>query len=138
MAVSEGTYVTAHRHTAGAHVIVVGGEGYEMFFFNGEKERRKVQANPYTVVAPKLNEYHQHFNSGKGEYRMLAFRGPELRFGWGKRYNPNSATQSKGRNAAQHKIPHAQEDPEIREEYYRALEKNGVSLRLEPLDQDSG
>ena len=80
MSVSEGTYVTAHRHEARAHVIVVGGRGYELLFMPGEeKQRRRVPTNPYAVVAPRHNEYHQHFNTGKGEYRMLAFRGSGLR-----------------------------------------------------------
>ena len=60
----------------GAHVIVIKGQGYELFFMPGEeKNRRRVPANPYAVVAPKHNEFHQHFNTGNGEYRMLAFRG---------------------------------------------------------------
>jgi quercetin dioxygenase-like cupin family protein len=136
MEASEGTYVTAHRHGPGAHVIVVGGEGYELLFMPGdEKNRRKVPARPYAVVAPKLNEFHQHFNSGKGPYRMLAFRGYGLKYGWGAMYDPAITAQSKDLHARAYKIPYAQEDPSIREEYYRELEKNGVTLRLEPLDQ---
>jgi hypothetical protein len=38
MGVSEGTYVTAHRHGAGAHVIVIKGQGYELFFMPGEEK----------------------------------------------------------------------------------------------------
>jgi hypothetical protein len=30
------------------------------------------------------------------------------------------------------------EDPSIREEYYNELDRNGVTLRLEPLDQGAG
>jgi hypothetical protein len=33
------------------------------------------------------------------------------------------------------KIRYDKEDPRIREEYYKELEKSGVSLRLEPVDQ---
>jgi quercetin dioxygenase-like cupin family protein len=137
MGVSEGTYVTAHRHGPGAHVIVVGGEGYELLFDPGqEAERKRVRANPYAVVAPKRNEFHQHFNTGKGEYRMLAFRNTGLRFGWGQAYNRARTVQSKDPNAWAFKIPYEKEDPAISEEYYRTLEANGISLRLTPLDQD--
>ena len=139
MSVSEGTYATAHRHQAGAHVIVVEGSGYELMFFEHERQNpRKVDASAYAVVAPKLNEYHQHFNTGKGDYRMLAFRGNSLRFGVGRNYDPNSASQSSDPNAWAYMIPYAQESPRIREEYWKDLERNGVDLRLEPVDQGRG
>ncbi|HZS00026.1 MAG TPA: cupin domain-containing protein [Chloroflexota bacterium] len=136
MSVSEGTYATAHRHQAGAHVIVVEGSGYELMFFESERANpRKVNACPYAVVAPKLNEYHQHFNTGKGDYKMLAFRGHSLRFGVGQKYDPNSTAQSTDRAAWAYKIPYAEEDPRIREAYWEDLARNGIDLRLEPVDQ---
>jgi len=137
MSVSEGTYVTAHRHRAGAHVLVVEGEGYELLFMpEDEKNRQKVPAKPYAVVAPKHNEYHQHFNTGKGTYRMLAFRGEGVRFGWGNEYKVvKPSAQDKDPYATHFKISHEKENPAIREEYYKELEKNGISLRLKPVDQ---
>lgn len=136
MGVSEGTYVTAHRHGPGALVMVVAGQGYELFFRQGdETNRTKLQANPYTVVSPQLNEYHQHFNTGKGEYRMLAFRGTGIRYGHGSPYSAAKTAQSKDPFAYSYKIPYEQEDPEIQEQYFRELEKNGISLRLKPLEQ---
>jgi mannose-6-phosphate isomerase-like protein (cupin superfamily) len=136
MSVSEGTYVTAHRHGAGAHVVVVGGQGYELLYMPGEVDKRqKVPALPYAVVAPKHNEFHQHFNTGKGQYTMLAFRGSGLRYGRGIRYDPARTAQSKDPHALAFKVRYDQEDPAIREEYYAELEKNGVTLRLEPIDQ---
>src|SRR5439155_11884148 len=53
--VAEGTYATAHRHDAGAHVIQVGGTGYEYLFFEGENEPRRIPLHPYGVIAPKRN-----------------------------------------------------------------------------------
>jgi quercetin dioxygenase-like cupin family protein len=136
MSVSEGTYATAHRHQPGAHVIVVEGTGYELMFFESERQNpRKVNASPYAVVAPKQNEYHQHFNTGKGDYKMLAFRGYSLRYGIGEMYDPNATSQSTDRESWTYKIPYAEEDPRIREEYWKDLERNGVNLRLEPVDQ---
>ena len=139
MSAAEGTYVTAHRHRAGAHVIVIEGDGYELLFMPGEeKNRRKVPARPYAVVAPRHNEFHQHFNTGKGTYRMLAFRGEGVRYGWGSEYkHVKASAQSKDPYAPAFKISHAKDDPAIREEYYRELEKNGITLRLEPVDQES-
>ncbi len=136
MSVGEGTYATAHRHDAGAHVIVVEGTGYELLYMPGqEKDRLKVPACPYAVVAPKNNEFHHHFNSGKGEYKMLAFRGMGLRYGHGRSYDPSRAAQTKDPYQTIFAIPFEREDPAIREEYYAELAKNGVEARLEPVSQ---
>jgi quercetin dioxygenase-like cupin family protein len=139
MSVSEGTYATAHRHQAGAHVIVIGGEGYELLYMPGEEQnRQKVAARPYAVVAPKLNEFHHHFNSGKGEYKMLAFRGGGVRYGYGRTYDPAATAQSKNPHEWSYMIPFEREDPAIREEYYQELAKNGITARLAPIDQRGG
>jgi hypothetical protein len=139
MSVSEGTYATAHRHGAGAHVIVVQGTGYELLYMPGqEKNRQKVDASAYAVVAPRHNEFHHHFNSGKGEYKMLAFRSSGLRYGWGRMYDPAYTTQTQDPHQLTLMIPFEKEDPAIREEYYKELEKNGVEARLAPIEQRAG
>ncbi|MFQ5851838.1 MAG: hypothetical protein ACE5JU_14800 [Candidatus Binatia bacterium] len=143
--VSEGTYVTAHRHGAGAHVIVIAGQGSELLFMPGDEmnpeRRRKVPIKPYAVVAPRLNEYHQHFNTGRGPLRQLAFKGwvhtPATISSQGE-YDPVGAARSDNPYAWAFKLRYDKEDPAIREEYYRELEKNGISLRLEPIDQGKG
>lgn len=143
--VSEGTYVTAHRHGPGAHVITIDGEGYEYLFMPGDEmnpdKRRKVTTKASTVIAPKRNEYHQHFNTGKGPLKQLAFKGwdpsPATTTSQGE-YDPMGAARSNNINDWAFKIRYDKEDPSIREEYYRELEKNGVTLRLEPIDQGSG
>jgi hypothetical protein len=48
------------------------------------------------------------------------------------------AARSDDASAYSFKLRYDKEDPAIREEYYRELEKNGVTLRLEPLDQGPG
>jgi len=68
-----GSYKKAHRHMTGAHVIILGGVGYSLLWFNGEKEPRKVDWKEGTILTPKDNEYHQHFNTGATPARYLAF-----------------------------------------------------------------
>jgi quercetin dioxygenase-like cupin family protein len=140
--VSEGTYVTAHRHNPGAHVVVIDGAGYELMFQPGDErkaeKRQKVYIKPYSVVAPRANEFHQHFNTAKGPLRQLAFKG------WVRRplgtnskgeYDSVGAARSDDPAGSSFKIRYDREDPKIREEYYMELERNGVPLRLEPVDQ---
>lgn len=135
--VHEGTYMTAHRHGAGAHVVAIQGEGYELLWMEGEeKSRRRIPLQPYAVIAPKHNEFHQHFNTGKGPFRMLAFRGYGSRYGWGRDYEIVSSTaQTTDRTAPAFNISYEMEDPEIRNGYYRELEKNGISSKLPPVHQ---
>ena len=139
MKASEGTYVTAHRHGLGAQVIVIGGDGYELLFMPGyEKNRRRVPAKPYSVISPFLNEFHGHFITGKGGHHMLAFRCGGIRYGSGLKHDPARTAQSRDPFAQWYKILYEQEDPSIREEYYKELEQNGSSLCLAPLDQGRG
>jgi len=136
--VAEGTYVSAHRHLAGAHVITVDGEGYELLFMPGEeKKRSKYTIKPFTVVAPRTNEFHQHFNTGTSAYRYLAIRGQTnpLRFGGGGGYNPTWSAQNKDPNAVVFQINYEFEDPSIREEYHKELVKKGITSRLPPISQ---
>ena len=130
---AEGTYATAHRHDAGAHVILVGGEGYELLFFEGEEPRR-IPLHSYGVIAPKRNEFHQHFNTGQGSMRQLALRGASTRYGAGQTYDPLGAAHTDPTRPG-FKIAYEREDPAIRAGYYRELERSGVELRLPPVDQ---
>lgn len=140
--VSEATYVTAHRHYPGAYVIQVSGTGYELMFMPHEQEdeslHRRYPLGAYGVVAPRNLEYHQHFNTGTTPFRQLAFRGGGVRYGSGRgSYNPVGAAISGNPLAWSHKIRHTEEAPTIREAYYAELERNGISERLEPVDQGS-
>ncbi|MEX0806988.1 MAG: cupin domain-containing protein [Candidatus Binatia bacterium] len=137
--IAEGTYTNAHRHPGGAHVMVITGEGYELLFMPGEeKKRQKVLTKPYSVIGPKDNEFHHHFNTGKGPYVQLAFRGGPARYGLGRRnqHKQETSFQDEDPHSYSFKISYEKEDPSIREEYYGELEKRGITLRLPPIDQD--
>jgi hypothetical protein len=107
--------------------------------FEGEEEHpREIALRPSAVIAPKPNEFHQHFNSGKGPLRQLAFRSGPARSGTGYGYNPVGAAQDTDPNANGYKIAYERENPTIREEYYRRLQRSGVESRLPPLAQRPG
>ena len=137
--IAEGTYTNAHRHQAGAHVMVIEGEGYELLFMPGEeKNRQKVITKKYSVIGPKDNEFHHHFNTGKGPYVQLAFRGGPARYGMGRKnqHKQETSFQDEDPHSYSFKISYKKEDPSIRDEYYRELEKRGITVRLPPIDQD--
>ena len=99
---------------------------------------RRYPLGAHGVVAPRNYEYHQHFNTGHAPFRQLAFRGTGVRYGTGESYDPVGAAISEGPYAWSHKIRHDVEDPRIREHYYAELERNGIDLRLDPIDQGGG
>lgn len=137
--VGEGTYMTAHRHGPGAHVVAIEGDGYELLFMPGEERRRKIPLKPYAVISPRQSEFHQHFNTSKGVFRMLAFRGNGVRYGWGAGFTVVApSSQSKDPNEMGFNITYEMEDPAIRAEYYRELEKRGITSRLRPIEQRGG
>ncbi|HZD40558.1 MAG TPA: cupin domain-containing protein, partial [Terriglobales bacterium] len=138
--VSAGTYMTAHKHGPGAHVLCVAGEGYELLFMPGEDPKRKLPLKPTAVVSPQRNEYHQHFNTGHGPLRMLAFKeqGYSSKYATGKSYQPALSAEDRDPNAEIYQISYEREDPRISEEYYRELERKGIALRLPPLNQGGG
>src|SRR2546428_4566858 len=98
--VGEGTYAQAHRHLVGPHVLLTGGTGYELMYFEGEENNpRRIPLHPYGVIAPKSYEFHQHFNTGQGPMRQLAFRPSGPRYGSGGAYDPVGAAQTADPNA---------------------------------------
>ena len=123
-----GTYKKGHRHGAGAHVVMLDGEGYSLLWKDGEP-RQRVEWRAGTMFAPPEWAWHQHFNTGGEPARYFAVRNnnPEhpLRMGM-----PTFRTAG-GSQFGAFQIEFEQEDPVIYEDYARELAKNGVPIRQE-------
>ena len=124
-----GTYKKAHRHGPGAHVVIIGGEGYSLMWPEGEEPKR-FDWRDGTIIVPPERWFHQHFNTGSKPARYLAIRSGGSKFGrpWGKDTN---MSQEKSIKDGGDQIEYDDEDPKIRQMFEQALEKSGAKSGMD-------
>jgi gentisate 1,2-dioxygenase len=108
-----GTYKKAHRHGPGAHIYVLGGEGYTLMWMPGEEPQR-YDWHEGSLVSPPNGCYHQHFNTGSTPATYLALHRPQVV------YNKGDSDQ----------IEYEDEDPAIRDGYLAELRRKGVTFDM--------
>jgi uncharacterized RmlC-like cupin family protein len=117
-----GSYKKAHRHGAGAHVVILDGEGYSLLWKDGDEPQR-VEWQAGTMFAPPEWWWHQHFNLSGQPARYLAIRNnnPEhpLRMGM-PRFRAGES------QFGQMQIEFEEEDPQIYRDFAKALAERGV------------
>lgn len=124
MAIESGTYKKAHRHHAGAQVIVLSGKGYSLMWPPGGKFVR-VDWRKGSLLVPPEGWYHHHFTTSADPARHLALR-RGLR-GVGARWLATVSEHEGG-----HLLEHEDEPPEIRALYEKELAKEGIPFRMGP------
>ena len=142
-----GRYSKAHAHTSAAVLICVKGKGFtytwpEGLGFNpwkdGKEDRiERVDYEPIGMVSAApggARWYHQHFNVSKEPFRLLAWFGPNhpsLVTGLppgAKQIDYTAMDIPEGGTS----IPYWMEDPFLREEFRRCVEREGGAIRMEP------
>lgn len=121
-----GTYKTAHRHGAGAHILILSGKGFSLMWDDGQP-KQKIDWGPGSVFAPPDMWWHQHFNAGTEPARYFA-----VHYGYWRLIIKNLGMEN-GRVQPQHEIQYAQEDPAVLETFVSELAKNGA--RPEPVER---
>lgn len=124
-----GTYKKAHRHGAGAHVIILNGEGYSTMWKEGA-EMVDYHWKKNSVVVPPDQVFHQHFNKGATPARYLALRWNSWRYksimkgegGDGETYT----SLKKGGS----QIEFEDEDPIVHEKFLKLIEKVGAECAM--------
>jgi quercetin dioxygenase-like cupin family protein len=122
-----GTYKKGHRHGPGAHVVIIGGQGYSLMWPEGEPIKR-FDWRDGSIIVPPERWFHQHFNTGSTPARYLALR-------WGSRKFPRPMGQNYGTDESVKtggdQIEYADEDPQIRRLFQQELTKVGVTCRMD-------
>ena len=68
-----GKYKKAHRHGAGAHIVMLTGSGYSFLWEEGAP-RKRVEWGRMSMFVPPIQWWHQHFNNGAEPARYLALK----------------------------------------------------------------
>jgi len=122
-----GTYKKAHRHGAGAHVIILKGEGFSVMWPEG-KDIQRYNWRAGSLLVPSERWFHQHFNIGVEPARYLALKPfssrkfPGLRKQWG-----TSESVKQGGD----QIEYEDEDPRIRKMFEEELARRGVQSQMD-------
>jgi quercetin dioxygenase-like cupin family protein/mannose-6-phosphate isomerase-like protein (cupin superfamily) len=125
-----GSYKKAHRHGAGAHVVILSGQGYSLMWPEGQEPQR-FDWHEGSMVVPPEGWYHQHFNTGTAPARYLALRWGSKKYPrpWGELYAIEESAKTGGAQ-----IEYEDEDPAIRKLFNEELAKVGLVCAMEPIN----
>lgn len=128
--ISVGAYKKAHRHGPDYHIFPVTGEGYSLYWYEGDADFRRFDWRHGSVFAPADRLFHQHFNvSGEpARYLAIAFGGLRYPVTAEKRANYLGMDVSVKEGGRQ--IEYEDEDPRIRRIYEEELARRGVASRM--------
>lgn len=125
-----GKYKKAHRHGAGAHVIIIAGEGYTLMWPEGQ-EMQKFDWKPNSLIVPPEMWWHQHFNAGPTPAKYMAMRRDGLKYRVFKAYKVDADSKQGG-----DQIEYADEDPRVLKIFEEELVKRGAVSRMAEMFKD--
>ncbi len=125
-----GTYKKGHRHGPDFHVFAVTGEGYSLYWYEGQQDLQRFDWKHGGVFAPADRLFHQHFNVSPEPARYLAIAFGSLRYPtvadklatW---MGMDVSVKEGGRQ-----IEYEDEDPRIRRIYEDELAKRAIPSRM--------
>jgi quercetin dioxygenase-like cupin family protein len=114
-----GRYKKAHRHAAGAQIIILEGEGYSLLWPEGSAPRR-CDWKPNSIISPPDQWFHQHFNLSRTQTRYLAIR-------WNsKKYKVFKDIIDRSVKEGGTQIEYEDEAPAIRRDFEAELAERGI------------
>jgi len=127
------TYERAHRHNAGATIILLSGTGYSLLWpnslgptpwkdGNGDQVEH-VPWGPGVLFVPPTQWYHQHFNNGKDPARFIRLGGPP----GNEKYPVTAEGLTTGTNTM---ILFKDEDPYVRDLFEKELAAKGAKIAM--------
>ena len=121
-----GKYKKAHRHGAGAHIVMLTGAGYSYLWPEGEYDnKRRVEWGRMSMFVPPMQWWHQHFNPGPEPARYLALKP------WGFKFNVEDLKdtgEDVKKGGAQ--IEYEDQNPEIHRIFLSECGRRGAEARM--------
>lgn len=121
-----GRYKKAHRHGAGAHIVMLTGSGYSFLWEDGkEAERTRVDWGRMSMFVPPIQWWHQHFNNGAEPARYLALKP------WGFKYKVEDLkdTGEDVKNGGA-QIEYEDQSPGIHEVFVEECNRSGATVDM--------
>jgi len=129
-----GTYKKCHRHGPGAHILMLGGEGYSLLWKDDVEQRMRVDWKPNSLFVPPPYWWHQHFNTGSVPARYLAVRWGSVKHPLDHSYDKIAVSEAEEGD----QIEYANQAPIIHEQYVAECAKRGVSIDTDTLRTAGG
>jgi mannose-6-phosphate isomerase-like protein (cupin superfamily) len=120
-----GTYKKAHRHGPGAHLVIMGGQGFSLLWQQPDDRRRANWKRGGMVIVPWEDCFHQHFNTGPEPARYLALRGGGASAIMPRNYGADVSIKEGG-----WQIEYEDEDPEIHRLFEEDLARHGAVCKM--------
>ena len=117
-----GTYKKAHRHGPGAHLLILGGVGFSLLWWEGKERIRADWKKGSMIAIPAGLTFHQHFNTGTEPARYLA-----MRAGSGA---PGSGAASEENPTGRLQVEYEDEARDIHEIFESVLAEHGAPCRM--------
>lgn len=125
-----GTYKKAHRHGPDYHVMIVDGEGFSLFWYEGDQDFVRVDWKPGWMFAPPDQMFHQHFNTSPQPARYMATALGNSRYPFTEKNRQGKLGVDVSLKEGGLQIEFEDQDPRIHEMYLEALAKNGVVCKM--------
>jgi quercetin dioxygenase-like cupin family protein len=140
-----GTYKKGHRHGAGAHVMIVAGTGYSLFWWDDAKDFKRLDWKHGMVFPPVEGQWHQHFNTGVKPTRYLATSMGSIRYPFTARKRRSTGQAKDGKIAVAtsakkggDQIEYEDQDPRIHPMFIAEARRNGATPKMDKYFEDDG
>ena len=126
-----GTYKKGHRHGADFHVFAVTGEGYSIYWYEGDAEFQRFDWKHGCVFAPADRMFHQHFNVSGEPARYLAVAFGGLRYPFVEDKKKTFLGMDVNVKEGGRQIEYEDEDRRVRTLYEAELAQRGVPSKMD-------
>jgi uncharacterized RmlC-like cupin family protein len=131
-----GTYKKAHRHGPDVHVFCLSGEGYSLFWYEGDRDFVRIDWRPGWVFAPPDMMFHQHFNACGERVRYLAVGHGSVRYPYTQNmwnvYRGSDRDVKLGGN----QIEYQDQDRRVHQIFRADLARKGIASRMKEFGEE--